>query len=84
MSDTPRRVFVGTYPAGSAIFIDGDDPARHMIAEAAARLDRMREDDQRARQAALAEEATTKPNTTEEPNRPVMRWRLGGLASGWF
>jgi hypothetical protein len=51
----PRRVFVGTFPVASAVFIDGDDPARQMIAEAAARLDRMREDDERARQAALAD-----------------------------
>jgi hypothetical protein len=66
MSDTPRRVFVGTYPAGSAIFIDGDDPARQMIAEAAARLDRMREEAERARQAALASAAA---DDQEEPSR---------------
>jgi hypothetical protein len=66
MSDEPRRVFVGMFPVASAIFIDGDDPARHMIAEAAARLDRMREDDERARLAALASAAA---DDQEEPSR---------------
>jgi hypothetical protein len=62
----PRRVFVGTFPVASAVFIDGDDPARQMIAEAAARLDRMREDDERARLAALASAAA---DDQEEPSR---------------
>ena len=69
MSDEPRRIYVGTYPNGSAIFIDGDDPTRQMIAEAAARLDRMREEAERARQAAIANAAADDQDDQEEPSR---------------
>jgi hypothetical protein len=55
--EPPRRVFVGVIPTGNDVtYIDGaDDPAATMIAQATARLDRMREEDERIRLAALAD-----------------------------
>jgi hypothetical protein len=40
-SDEPRRLIeVGTFPTASVIFVDGDDPARLLLRDAGARLDR--------------------------------------------
>jgi hypothetical protein len=56
MSDEPRRIFVGVLPSGvDATFIDGVDPLVAMIDDATARLDRMREEDERARLAQIAD-----------------------------
>jgi hypothetical protein len=55
MTDEPRRVYVGTFSPADTIFIDGVDPARHMMDEANAKLDRMRAEDERQRLAQIAD-----------------------------
>jgi hypothetical protein len=55
-----RRVEVGTLPRANEIFADGRDPLTVMIDAANAELDRQRDDEERARQAALADVERTK------------------------
>ena len=56
MNEPSRRVvYVGTFPTADAIFIDGVDPARHLLDEASAALDRARADEEQARRAAIAD-----------------------------
>jgi hypothetical protein len=59
MSDAPRRLIqVGTFPmptGGDVIFVGGDDPARLMLAEANAKLDREREEAERRRRAQISD-----------------------------
>jgi hypothetical protein len=69
MSEPPRLVEVFTFEAANEMIIDD---LAVLIAEA----------EERAKAAQTA--GATEPKPAEEPNRPVMRWRLGGLAGGWF
>jgi|HubBroStandDraft_6_1064221.scaffolds.fasta_scaffold231457_4 hypothetical protein len=69
MTEPRRLVEVFTFGAANEMIID--DLAKLMT-----------EAEERAKAAQIA--GATEPNPPERPNRPVMRWRLGGLASGWF
>jgi hypothetical protein len=51
----PRRIFVAAFEPADTIFVDGADPIALKIDEATRRLDRMREEDERVRLAALAD-----------------------------
>jgi hypothetical protein len=69
---TERRLIpIATFPAANEMVVVSDDLAK-LIASAEAKA------------AQIAEEAQTKPDTAEEPNRPVLLGRIGGLAGGWF
>jgi hypothetical protein len=55
-NDPPRRVFIGTLPAGyDDVFVDGADPFAAMIAEGNAALDAARASEEKARLSAIAD-----------------------------
>ena len=51
----PRRIFVASFEPASEMYVDGVDPIALKIDEATRRLDRMREADEQAARAALAD-----------------------------
>jgi hypothetical protein len=57
MDEAPRRIYVGSLPHAGEIYANGPDPLVVMIEAANAQFDRERAEDERARQAKLADEA---------------------------
>jgi hypothetical protein len=74
------KVYVGTFPSGSTIFGDGEvDPARRMIDEAHAALDRQRTEEERQRKATIANAERTKAM-----RRARVRRRLTKALAAWL
>ena len=83
MADAPRRlVEVGTFPTASVIFVDGDDPARLMLRDAGARLDRERAEAEKARLAQAADGERVR-NTARARSMRRLRRALAAAGSAW-